>query len=130
MKMKKRSTALFAMTLALACIISGCSGCAMFKANRIRTERASVHDLVAVGHNISDAQRILIAQGYALRYEKPIHPTQAKDYVQQLVIIGETNPTAGDTVFYVTSGGKHPLRRESPYVVIEAGNDGIITRVE
>ncbi len=102
----------------------------MLEAKQIRTERASVHDLVAVGHNISNAQRILIAQGYPLRYEKPIYPTQAKDYVQQLVIIGETNPTASDTFSYVTSGGENPLRRESPYVVIEAGNDGIITRVE
>jgi len=102
----------------------------MLEAKQIRTERASVHDLVAVGHNISDAQRILRAKGYALLYEDPIHPTQAKDYLQQLVVIGETTPTASDTFFYVTTGGANPLRKESPYVVIEAGNDGIITRIE
>ncbi len=102
----------------------------MLEARQIRTERARVHDLVSVGHTIADAQRILTEKGYTLLYEKPIHPTQAKDYVQQLVIIGDTQPTASDTLFYVTTGGANPLRKESPYVVIEAGNDGIITSIE
>ncbi len=128
--MKKRITIGVAVALGIACIIAGCAGCAMLEARQIRTERARVHDLVAVGHDIADAQRILKEKGYALLYKEPIHPTQAKDYVQQLVIIGETNPTASDTFFYVTTGGGNPLRKESPYVMIEAGNDGVITRVE
>ena len=128
--MKNRTTIVVVTTLAIVCIIAGCAGCTMLEAKQLRSERVCVHELIAVGQHISEAQRILTEKGYALRYGEPIHPTKAKDYVQQLVIIGETQPTASDTFFYVTTGGRNPLQKESPYVVIEAGNDGIITRVK
>jgi hypothetical protein len=127
-EMKMRIT--IGIALGIACIMAGCAGCAMLEARQIRAERDRVHGLVAVGHSFFDAQRVLKEKGYALLYKEPIHPTQAKDYVQQLVIIGETQPTASDTFFYVTTGGANPLWKESPYVILEAGNDGIITRVE
>ncbi len=111
-------------------IMAGCDGCATGDAGALREERDRVYELVTTGQSIDQAQRVLREKGYRLVYDKPIHPTAAKDYVQQLVIIGNTRPGISETVRYTVTGAGKRREGTSPYVIIEAGNDGVITRVE
>ncbi len=129
-RMKKRMTIGLSVALSVICVIVGCVGCAMHGAKQQLAARDHVHTLVSEGQDIADAQRILRDKGYRLLYDKPRHVTQAKDYVVQQVVIGDNRIKPSDTFFYALTGGRNPLRKESPYVMIEAGNDGIITKVE
>jgi len=95
----------------------------------LRQERAKVHQLVQPGQPIADAQARLVARGYKLAYNEPIYPTLDKDYQHQLVIIGQTQPSALDTLCYIMDW-QNPLSPGSPYVVIDADTEGVILRVE
>ena len=95
----------------------------------LRAARVRVHALVRVGQDIGEAQKILKNNGYRLVYDKPIRPTKARDYMSQLVIIGDTMPTRDDTFFYVL-GRPNPFREQSPYVAIDADTDGVIMSIE
>ena len=115
----------------VAALIAGMAGFVWrlsAKAAHLQSERIRVHGIVANGMDISAAQALLKVKGYQLAYETPIRPT-ASDYVQQLVVIGDRRPTPLDTFFY-TTGWRNPFPNESPYVVIDAGPDGIIVRVD
>ena len=96
----------------------------------LRRERNKVYALIEVGQNLSEAEGILRRSGFELYHDGPIQPTIDKDYLQQLVIIGDATPSGTDTFFYSLTGGANPLRDESPYVIIGATNDGAITRIE
>ncbi len=128
--MKKRITAVLVVSTGIACIIAGCTGCAMLQTKHLRAERARVHQLVTVGQTIESAQAALRSNGFVLFYESPVDLLKDGTVFQQLVRISKTGPTGDDTFFYTITGGKNPFRKESPYVVIEAGADGIITKVE
>lgn len=106
------------------------SSCVMLQTRHLRSEKSKIYSLVSVGQNINDAEMTLRQAGYKLTHATAIHVTKNKDYVQQIVQIGDGLPTASDTFFYTITGGDNPLRLESDHVVIEAGNDHIITKVE
>ena len=93
-----------------------------------RQNRARVHELIEVGQNLSAAQRILRDGGFQLTYDEPIAPTIRKDYLHQLVIVGETRPNLFETIGYAADLPWMPFTHsESPYVIIEADLDGNIT---
>ena len=93
---------------------------------QLGAERARVHSLIRVGQTIGDAQAALAQRGYRFHSDAP---TRFISYQQLLVIIGDTTPSALDTFFYAV-GGPNPLRTQSPYVVIAASLDGVITAIE
>lgn len=112
------------------CITVCLIGCATPKADEAKRNRERVNNLIQVGDQILEAQHILTEEGFTLVYEEPIHPTGPEDYLQQLVVIGDTRHSPAETFFYVTTGGAGPIKKESPYVIIEAQNDGIITVIK
>lgn len=93
---------------------------------QLGAERARVHSLIRVGQTIGEAQAALAQRGF--RFHGDV-PTRFISYQQLLVIIGDTKPSMLDTVFYVV-GGPNPLRTQSPYVVIAASLDGVVTAIE
>ena len=98
---------------------------------RARSNRAKVYELIAVGHNLDDAEAALIDAGFELAYDEPITPTLYNDYYQQLVVVRKTEPNAFDTLAYATDCDCVPFtHQESPYVIINADLDGTITRVD
>ena len=98
---------------------------------KARENRSQVNDLIAVGQDLDEAQRILQAAGFRLLYSQPIKPTGDESYSQQLVIVGNTQPNLFETIGYVFSSSWMPsTHTESPYVIIEANLDGTITRID
>lgn len=85
--MKMRSIEIvFCITLITVCLI----GCATPKTDEAKRNRERVNNLIQVGDQILEAQHILTEEGFTLVYEEPIHPTGPEDYLQQLVVIGDT----------------------------------------
>lgn len=113
----------------ITCIIA-CASCVTLQTTKLRSEKAKVYSLVSVGQNIHEAEGILRNAGYKLTHSTAKHMTKNKDYVQQIIQVGSVSPTASDTFFYTITGGNNPFRLESDYIVMEAGNDGVITKVE
>ena len=96
-----------------------------------RQNRARVNELISVGQNLDEAQRILRDSGFALYYDEPITPTINKDYFQQLVIVGETRPNSFESFAYAAGLSWMPFTHsESPYVIIDASLDGTITDID
>lgn len=93
---------------------------------QLQAERCRVHSLIRVGQSIVDGQEILRQSGYRFHRDTP---TRFLDYQQLLVIIGDPTPSMLDKLCYVV-GLTNPLRTESPYVVIAASLDGVITKVD
>lgn len=96
-----------------------------------RRNRARVNELISLGQNLGEAQKILRDAGFRLYHDQPVTPTINKDYYQQLVIVGDTRPNAFETIAYTVGLSWMPFTRsESPYVVIDADLDGIITDID
>lgn len=96
-----------------------------------RRNRDSVNELISVGQDLNEAQRILRDSGFALYYQEPIKPTINKDYFQQLVIVGDTQPNSFESFAYAAGLSWVPFARiESPYVIIHASLDGRITDID
>ena len=127
--MKKRIIALLIPILTILVTISSCTGCAMLEDKRIRDERIRVHELIRVGQNIDVAQKVLKANGYKLVYEKPIDQTGLNETLTQLVVIGDTTISTLDGFLYAAQLS-HPIKKESPYLVIDADIEGNIYRIE
>ena len=96
-----------------------------------RQNRSRVLELVKVGQELEKAEHRLRNAGFKLLYDQPITPTVNEDYLQQLVIVGETRPNTFETIGYVTQASWIPFTHsESPYVKINASLEGIITEVD
>ena len=93
---------------------------------QLGAERSRVQSLIRVGQTIGDAQAALTQRGYRFHSDTP---TRFISYQQLLVVIGDTTPSRLDTFFYVV-GRANPLRTQSPYVVIAASLDGVVTAIE
>ncbi len=102
---------------------------ALLEARQIRAERSRVHRLIEPARTIEEAESILRDAGYKLAYDEPLRPTQKGDYLQQLVKIGDAEPSVIDSIAYVT-GWPNPFYLASPYVVIDAETDGTILRID
>ena len=104
---------------------------------RIRTEdnlrrnnRLKVQQLVRTGQSLPEAERLVVSAGFELVHSKPITPSVGKDYLQQLVIVGDTQPNTFETIGYTTGISWMPFtHEESSYVVIEAELDGTIREI-
>lgn len=98
---------------------------------KARQNRDRVNALISIGQNLNEAQQILRDSGFKLSYEEPIKPTINKDYFQQLVIVGETQPNSFESFAYAAGLSWMPFTHsESPYVIINASLDGTITDIE
>lgn len=96
-----------------------------------RRERQKVYQLVSVGQDLADAESKLKAAGYELFYDQPIKPSINKDYYQQLVIVGDTQPRGLESFAYAINASWMPYTRsESSIVIINAGLDGRIREVD
>jgi hypothetical protein len=93
---------------------------------QLRAERARVLGLVHIGQSITEAQATLRQNGFRFHGDTP---TRYLDYQQLLVVLGDTNPSRLDTLFYVL-GRENPLRTQSPYASIAARLDGVITGID
>ncbi len=97
----------------------------------VRRNRDRVNELISVGQNLDEAQRILRDAGFRLRFDEPIKPTVNKDYLQQLVIVGETQPNSFESFAYASGILWMPFTHsESPYVIINANFNGTITGID
>lgn len=97
--------------------------------------KREVASLIQIGEQIEIAQAELIGRGFDLVYEDPIDQTGLREYVSQLVVVGETKRGGVSKFLYavdspILSNLKNPLGYESPYVVIHASPDGVIYKVE
>ncbi|MEM6393231.1 MAG: hypothetical protein AAF797_10695 [Planctomycetota bacterium] len=91
--------------------------------------KAHVYSLISVGQPLEEAQKTLTQHGYELAYETPSSPTGDPDYTSQLVIVGDTSLSALDSYCYA-AGISNPLSAGVPYVVLRAGPDGKIYRLQ
>ncbi len=91
--------------------------------------KARVRHLVNPGQSLGDAEQKLSDLGYVLLYEQAIYPTLQRDYVQQIVVVGDARRSKLDSICYAV-GILNPLNAGSPYVVIDASPDGTIIRIE
>lgn len=86
-----------------------------------RRNRDRVNNLISVGQDFDEAQRILRDSGFELSYDEPIKPTINEDYFHELVIVGETQPNIFETFGYAAGLSWVPFTHtESPYVIIRA----------
>lgn len=106
------------------------TACATRDTQEIQKNREQILSFIEVGDQLEEAQKKLREKGFTLVYEEPIDPTKLGNYLQQLVVIGDTDHSAADTFFYVTTGGNGPIEKESPYLIIEAQYDGTITKIK
>ena len=98
--------------------------------NQTRQARERLRSIVEVGQNLNYAEQILMDAGFEMQYAKPIMPTANQDYLQQLVIVGPTQPNIFETIAYTTQIRWIPFTHsESPYVILNADLDGTITEV-
>ena len=87
-----------------------------------------VRNLISVGQNLYDAQSDLKNEGFELLYDEPVTPTINRDYLLQLVIVGNTHPNVFETIAYTVGLSWSPFTHaESAYVEIRADLDGTIT---
>jgi hypothetical protein len=114
---------------ALLLLIAGCSAIPVvayaLENRHLDKERSRVQSLVRIGQSIDDAQRTLAQNGFRFLDDTP---TRFISYQHLLVITGEAKPSILDTFFYVM-GAANPLRTQSPYVVVAATLDGVVTAV-
>ena len=90
-----------------------------------------VRNLISVGQNLYDAQSDLKNEGFELFYDEPVTPTINRDYLLQLVIVGNTHPNVLETIAYTVGLSWSPFTHaESAYVEIRADLDGTITSIE
>ena len=90
-----------------------------------------VRNLISVGQNLYDAQSDLKNEGFELLYDEPVTPTINRDYLLQLVIVGNTHPNVFETIAYTVGLSWSPFTHaESAYVEIRADLDGTITSIE
>jgi hypothetical protein len=95
-----------------------------------RQNRGRVNNLIKVGQDLGDAELILKDAGFRLMYEQAIAPTVNKDYLLQMVTVGETRPNAFESFAYAAQLSWMPFTHsESPYVGIHATLDGKITEI-
>lgn len=96
-----------------------------------RKNRAHVSTLIRIGQNLDEAERILKDARFRLLHDKPIAPTINKDYLHQIVIIGNPKPNIFETIAYSTELPWMPfIHSESPYLVIDATLAGTITGIK
>jgi len=96
-----------------------------------RRNRTHVHEMISVGQDLYAAEVLLKNAGFKLMYDRPITPTVNENYLEQLVIIGETQSNGFETFAYIVGLAWMPFTHsESPYVVINAGLDGEIIKIK
>ena len=96
-----------------------------------KKSRQHIYDLVSVGQNLSASEKAIQDAGYTLYYEKAVTPTIKKDYLMQLVIIGDTTRNIMESHAYAAQLKWLPFTHlESPYLVITADLDGTITKLD
>ena len=96
-----------------------------------RRNRDRVNNLISVGQDFDEAQRVLRDAGFQLVYGSPIKPTIAEDFFSQLVIVGDTRHNAFETIGYVIDVSWMPFTRtESSYVHIRASLEGVVTDID
>lgn len=96
-----------------------------------KRNRDRVCKLIKIGDNLYEAQESLKQAGFELYHEKPIKPTIAEDYFQQLIIVGDTDYNFFEVHAYILGLDWAPfVRHELPYVVVDAKLTGEITRIE
>ena len=89
-----------------------------------------VRNLISVGQNLYDAQSDLKNEGFELLYDEPVTPTINRDYLLQLVIVGNTHPNVFETIAYTVGLSWSPFTHAESYVEIRADLDGTITSIE
>jgi len=96
-----------------------------------RENKDRVNELVEVGQNLGEAEQILKDAGFQLVHDEAIAPTINKDYLQHLVIVGETQPNRFESFAYAAQLPWMPFTHsESAYVAIKATLDGTITKID
>ena len=95
-----------------------------------RSNKEEVRKLIHIGQNLSEAEIILCNANFKLVHEKPIAPTYDKSYLQQLVVVGNTQPNFFESIAYASGSWMPFTSGESPYLIINADLDGIITEIE
>ena len=94
-----------------------------------RMNKKRVMSLIKIGDDLDKAEEILRNAGFKLAYKSPIKPTVKEDYFQQLVRVRDGGPNLFDKLSE-TFGRPMPFtHKESPYVAINAGLDGVITEI-
>jgi hypothetical protein len=97
---------------------------------RARESRIRVYQLISVGEDLNKAEDKLKNKGFKLWHDEPIAPTVNKDYLQQIVIVGNTLPNNFESFSYASGWWMPFTHSESPYVIINATLEGIITEIE
>ena len=98
--------------------------------NLRRANRLKVQYLVRVGESLPEAERLVVSAGFELMHSKAITPSVGKDYLQQLVIVGNTQPNMFESIGYTTGISWMPFtHEESSYVVIDAELNGTIREI-
>ena len=95
-----------------------------------RSNKEEVLRLVHVGQDISEAEAILKENDFRLYHDEPITPTYDESYLQQLVIVGNTQPSFFESISYATGIWMPFTSGESPYLIINADLDGVITEID
>src|SRR5210317_307888 len=65
-----------------------------------RSNKEKVRSFISVGQDLSEAEILLRDQDFKLVYEKPIAPTYDQSYLQQLVVVGNTQPNFFEAIAY------------------------------
>ena len=112
---------------ALAAVINSPIRC---EDNLRRHSKTQACEIIRIGQNMAEAERLLSASGFKLEYEEPVTPTVNRDYLQQLVIVGDAQPNLFESLAYSWQFSWMPFTHsESPYIVIDADLDGTITEI-
>jgi len=128
--MKKSKKVLVIFLCAIAAIIT-LGYIPIWKNDReARENRKEVYSLIEQGEDLTKAEEKLRSAGFRLGYEEPITPTIDKDYLQQIVVIGNTKPNFFESIGYASGASWMPfVHSESPYVIIDATLEGEIIRI-
>lgn len=96
-----------------------------------RENKGRVNKIIEIGQNLGEAEQILRNAGFQLMHDEAIAPTVDKDYLQQLVVVGETQPNGFESFAYAAQLSWMPFTHsESPYVIINATLDGAIIKIK
>ena len=89
-----------------------------------RQDKAKVYELVKVGQETATAMEVLMSHGFILRKAE-------SNGTSQLVVVGDTAPNFFETLQYTTRLPWVPFTNsESPYVVIDSTDAGVITDIQ
>jgi len=96
---------------------------------KIVEKKNEIKNFISIGDKLDNAENILKSKKYKLFYPKAIDPTGNKKYLQQIIIVSEWSPNFIDTINY-TASINLPFGTESPYIIIKANNDQVISEIQ